>query len=61
MIKTQIIKEDDKPIAVIMDYKEYLKFKELEEDKGDYFAALNTKINNKSWTSHKDLKTKLGL
>lgn len=30
MIKTQIIKEDSKPVAVILDYKEYLRLKETE-------------------------------
>lgn len=34
MIKTQIIKEDGKPIAVIMDYKEYLTLKEKAQDYG---------------------------
>lgn len=61
MIKTQIIKEKNKPIAVIMDYKEYLKLKEAEEDKKDYYSALETKLKNKKWISHQDLKRKLGL
>ena len=33
MIKTQIVKEGKKPIAVLMDYKEYKRLKEIEEDK----------------------------
>jgi len=33
MIKTQIVKEGKKPIAVLMDYKEYKRLKEVEEDK----------------------------
>ena len=61
MIKTQIIKEDRKPVAVILDYKEYLRLKEIEEDKTDYFSALGVKQKNKKWTSHKDLKKTLGL
>lgn len=61
MIKTQFIKEKNKPIAVIMDYKAYLKLKEAEEDKKDYCSALETKLKNKKWISHQDLKRKLGL
>jgi hypothetical protein len=29
MIKTQLVKQDNKPVAVIVDYKEYLRLKEL--------------------------------
>ena len=61
MIKTQVIKEKNKPIAVILDYKEYLKLKESEEDRIDYYAAIGTKLKNKKWVGHKDLKKKLGL
>jgi len=43
MIKTQIINEDDKPIAVIMDYQEYLRLKEYEEDVSDYLSAIEVK------------------
>ncbi len=60
MIKTQIIKEDRKPVAVILDYKEYVRLKEIEEDKIDYLSALDVKRKNKKWTSHKDLKKTLG-
>ncbi|GAB62186.1 hypothetical protein KSU1_C0590 [Candidatus Jettenia caeni] len=59
MIKTQIIKEKNKPIAVIMDYKEYLKLKQNKEDKKDYYSALETKLKNKKWISHSQLKEKL--
>jgi hypothetical protein len=61
MIKTQIVKEDDKPVVVIMDYKEYLRLKQIEEDREDYYSALKVKIENKKWKSHKELKTELGL
>lgn len=47
MIKTQYIKKDDKTIAVILDYKEYKRLKEIKEDK--------------KWTRHEDLKKELGL
>ena len=59
MIKTQIIKENRKPVAVILDYKEYVWLKEIEEDKIDYYSALDTKKKNKKWTSHEDLKKTL--
>jgi len=61
MIKTQIIKENENPIAVILDYKEYIKLKEIAEDKFDYYMALQIKISNKKWTKHDDLKKELGL
>lgn len=56
MIKTQIIKENKRPVAVILDYKEYMRLKEIEEDKIDYRSALEVKKKNKKWVSHKDLK-----
>lgn len=61
MIKTQIIKEDNKPVAVVMDYKEYLKLKEAEQDKSDYYSALRIKMKNKKWIKHDVLKKELGL
>ena len=61
MIKTQIVKEGKKPIAVLMDYKEYKRLKEVEEDKSDYLSALEVKLKNKRWKSHTQLKKELGL
>ncbi len=61
MIKTQIIKEENKPVAVIMDYKEYIKLKETAEDRKDYYSAIETKMKTQKWISHKDLKKQLGL
>ncbi|MDI6784907.1 MAG: hypothetical protein QME64_12555 [bacterium] len=61
MIKTQIVKENSKPVAVILDYKEYLRLKELAQDKSDYYSALKVKIKNKRWIKHTDLKKELGL
>lgn len=61
MIKTQIIKENKKPVAVIMDYKEYARLKEIEQDKSDYYSTLKVKMKNKKWTSHTVLKKELGL
>jgi hypothetical protein len=61
MIKTQILKEGRKPIAVLLDYKEYKRLKEIEEDKADYLSALSVKIKNKKWKTHHQLKKELGL
>jgi len=61
MIKTQIIRENRKPVAVILDYSEYKRLKEVEEDKKDYLSAIKVKLANKKWTSHSDLKKQLGL
>ena len=47
MIKTQIVKEDNKPVAVIMDYQSiYIRLKEIEEDRMDYYSALQVKRKN---------------
>ena len=43
MIKTQIIKEDRQPVAVILDYQEYMRLKGVEQDKLDYYSALEVK------------------
>jgi hypothetical protein len=61
MIKTQIIRENKKPVAVIMDYSEYVRLKEIEEERGDYLSASKVKLTSKDWTSHEDLKKNLGL
>ncbi|MDH4164774.1 MAG: type II toxin-antitoxin system Phd/YefM family antitoxin [Nitrospirota bacterium] len=61
MIKTQIVKQNNKPVAVVLDYKEYLRLKEIEQDRKDYASALAIKTKNKKWTSHKDLKKAIGL
>lgn len=61
MIKTQIIKEDNKPVAVIIDFKEYQRLKEIEKDKIDYYSAIAVKRKNKKWKLHSDLKKELGI
>ena len=60
MIKTQIVRSDDKPVVVIMDYKEYLRLKEIEEDREDYNSAMQVKMKNKKWKTHSELKKELG-
>ncbi len=61
MITKQLIKEDDTPVAVVLDYEEYLRLLQIEEDYLDYNAAAKTKKTNKNWTDHEDLKAKLGI
>jgi len=56
-----MIKEGNKPKAVILDYKEYLRLKEIEQDKLDYYSALIIKKKNRKWTYHSDLKKELNL
>jgi len=59
MIKTLIIREDNKPVAVIIDFKEYQRLKEIEEDRIDYYSAIEVKRKNKKWKLHSDLKKEL--
>ena len=61
MIKTQIVKENNKPVAVIMDYKEYVRLREIEQERKDYYFAARTRDANKKWTDHEELKKDLGL
>ncbi len=61
MIKKHIIKEEGKPVAVILDYKEYMELKAMAEDKSDYYSAIETKRNNKKWVSHEELKKEFGV
>ena len=61
MIETQFISEGKNTIAVIMDYKEYLRLKEIEKDKSDYDLAMKTKQETKKWVKHDDLKKSLGI
>ena len=46
MIKTQIIKENKIPIAVVIDYNEYRRLKEIEQDKLDFESAHHVKLLN---------------
>jgi hypothetical protein len=61
MVKTQIIRKDKEPVAVVLDYGEYIRLKEIEQDAEDYRSALEVKEKNKKWTTHKTLKKNLGL
>ena len=46
---------------VILDYKEYVRLKEIEQDKLDYYSAIEVKRKNKKWTSPEELKKELEL
>ena len=61
MVKTQIIRKDKEPVAVVLDYNEYVRLKEIEQDSEDYRSAVLVKEKNKKWTTHRDLKRDLGL
>jgi hypothetical protein len=60
-IITKIVRQDDKPVAVVLDYRESLRLKEIEEDELDYQAAGRTKAKNRKWVAHEDLKKEFGL
>jgi hypothetical protein len=61
VIRTKVIKENNKPVAVIMDYKENVRLKEIEQDRKDYYSATRTRAANKKWTGHEELKEEIGL
>lgn len=61
MIKPQIIKERNKPIAVILDYRYYQDLLEDAQDKCDYRSAIKTKAANRRWVSHARVKKALGI
>jgi hypothetical protein len=61
MIKTQVIKEGNKPVVVVMDYEEYVKLRELVEDVEDYKKAVKIKKTNKKWVRFEELRKELSL
>ena len=61
MVKTQIIRKDKEPVAVVLGHNEYVRLKEIEQDSEDYRSAVLVKEKNKKWTTHRDLKRDLGL
>jgi hypothetical protein len=61
MVKMQIIRKDKEPVAVVLDYNEYVRLKEIEQDAEDCRSATMVKEKNKKWTTHRDLKKDLGL
>lgn len=61
MIEPQIIKENGKPKAVIIDYKQYLKFQELQKDSEDYLEAIEAERTTKKWKKLDDAAERLGI
>jgi PHD/YefM family antitoxin component YafN of YafNO toxin-antitoxin module len=61
MIKTQIIKKDNKPIAVIIDYDEYMRLKRTARDRMDYRDAVVARKKAKRLISLKEAEKALGL
>lgn len=61
MIKKHVIKEEGKPVAVILDYKEYMELKAMAEDRKDYYSSIEIKRKNKKWISHENLKKEFGM
>lgn len=47
-------------MAVIIDYKEYLRLKEIAEDRADYYSIVEVKRKNKKWKGHEELKKNWG-
>ncbi len=62
MIKRQIIKDNnDEPVGVIIDYKEYLKLKKIERDLLDTIEAEKAEEETDTWTDLEELADELGL
>ena len=59
MIKTKIVKAKDKPVVVVMDYREYLRLKEIEEDRESYHSVLRLRTKNKKWKTREEMKKNL--
>ena len=61
MIKTQVIREGKKPVAVVLDYNEYQKLRELAQDRADYAEAISAEASSEKLTPLKDIKKSLGV
>lgn len=55
MITKQIITNENVPIAVVLDYNEYIELEQIKDDFNDYFSAVETLNNNQNWTKHEDM------
>ncbi len=44
-----IIRKDKEPVSVVLDYSEYVRLKEIEQDSEDYRSAVLVKEKNKKW------------
>lgn len=61
MITQNIILQDGKPVAVVVDYNEYLNLVERAQDMDDYADAVLQKQTNTVWIDHETLKKECGL
>lgn len=61
MISQNIILQDGKPVAVVVDYNETMNLIERTQDMDDYADAALQKQTNTSWTDHETLKKECGL
>ena len=61
MIEPQIIHENGKPRAIVLDYKEYLRLKELAEEREDYLDGIKALRESKKNHKHDEVKKKIGL
>lgn len=61
MISQNTILQDGAPVAVILDYKEYMNLLERLEDAEDYAEAVLVKQSQTEWTDHETLKRECGL
>ena len=55
MISKQIISNENTPLAVVLDYNEYVELIQIKDDFNDYFSAVETLSDNKVWTKHEDM------
>lgn len=61
MITQNVILQDGKPVAVVVDYNEYLSLVERVQDMDDYADAVLQKQTNTVWIDHDTLKQECGL
>lgn len=59
MIKPQIIMENNRPKAIILDYKEYLRLKEKADDREDYLDGIEAIRASKKFHSLDEVNKKL--
>jgi len=55
VITKQIIKNENVPVAIILDYNEYLELEKFKEDYNDYISGIETLQKNNNWTNHEDM------
>jgi mRNA-degrading endonuclease RelE of RelBE toxin-antitoxin system len=56
MIAQNIILQDGKPVAVVVDYNEYMNLIERTQDMDDYADAVLQKQTSTTWIDHETLK-----